>query len=139
MAQYTHENYKTKTHTPEIGSNRAFGITFGVVCLLLSTVALYHGKTSGWCALVVATLFFCAAFFKPKVLKPLNSRWFRFGLLLHALINPLLMGILFFIVLTPMALICKMLGKDLLKCKFQKDKQSYWIARDDRSQFKNQF
>lgn len=135
----SHENYTSRIHTPDIGSSRAFGITFGVIFLALGALALYHSKSSALFALPAGGAFMALAFLKPEALKPLNVLWFKFGLLLHKLINPIIMGILFFLVITPMALLCRIIRKDLLKIKPSTDKKSYWVERTEQSQFKNQF
>ena len=79
----------------------------------------------------------------PKILSPLNRLWFRFGLLLHHIVNPVVMALLFFTTVTPMALIMRLLGKDPLRRKFDPEADSYWIPRQPAGPapetMKNQF
>ncbi|MBT3401824.1 MAG: hypothetical protein HN420_17765, partial [Rhodospirillaceae bacterium] len=77
----------------------------------------------------VAIAFLAIAFLRPGLLAPLNRLWTRFGLLLHRIVNPIVMGFLFYLTVTPMALIMRALGKDLLRLKRDPEAKSYWIER----------
>ena len=139
----SHENLARENEV-EVGSERGFGIVFAVVFTIVGLWPLTgeSGQVRMW-ALVVAAAFLVAAFVFPAILKPLNLLWFKFGLLLHKIVNPLVMGLLFFSTVTPTALIFKLLGKDPLRLKAQPEADSYWIPRDppgpERGGMKNQF
>ena len=123
----------------KIGSNKSFGIVFFVVFLLIAIYPLINnGELRIW-SLVIAIIFFILGLINSKVLTPLNKLWFKFGLLLGKAISPLIMGIIFFLVVTPTALIMRIIGKDLLNLKFN-NKKSYWIEKTGpKSKMKNQF
>ena len=111
------------------GSDRAFGLVFAAVFALIGLWPLAAtGGVRTW-ALIVAALFLAAAFFAPGALKPLNRVWFLFGKLLHKIINPLVMALLFFTTVTPIALLMRLAGKDPLRLKFDRAARSYWIER----------
>ena len=123
----------------KIGSNKSFGIVFFIVFLLIAIYPLINnGELRRW-SLVVAIIFFILGLVTSKVLTPLNKLWFKFGLLLGKIVSPLIMGIIFFFVVTPTALIMRIIGKDLLNLKFN-NKKSYWIEKTGpKSKMKNQF
>ncbi len=128
-SQETHESFRSETDV-QAGSERSFGIVFAIVFAIVAAVPLWSGAPVRIWALVVAALFLVSAFVTPKLLRPLSLLWFRFGLLLHAVVNPLVMGLLFFLTVTPIALIMRWLGKDPLHRRFDADAHSYWIERD---------
>jgi hypothetical protein len=128
-SQETHESFRSETDV-QVGSERSFGIVFAIVFAIVGAVPLWSGAPVRIWALVVAALFLVAAFVTPKLLRPLNLVWYRFGLLLHAVVNPLVMGMLFFLTVTPIALIMRWLGKDPLHRQFDAAARSYWIERD---------
>ena len=112
-----------------VGSNRSFGIVFSVLFALLGLGPLARGRpVRGW-ALVVAAAFLLAAFALPRMLGPLNRVWLRFGLLLHACISPVVMGLVFYTTLTPIGLVRRWLGKDPLCLRLDRDAITYWIER----------
>ena len=123
----------------KIGSNKSFGIVFFIVFLLIAIYPLINnGELRIW-SLVVAIIFFILGLVNSKVLTPLNKLWFKFGLLLGKIVSPLIMGIIFFFVVTPTAFIMRIIGKDLLNLKFN-NKKSYWIEKTGpKSKMKNQF
>lgn len=99
---------------------------FGIVGLF---PLLGDGAVRIW-SLVVGAAFLAAALLVPHLLRPLNLVWFRFGLLLHKVTNPLIMGVIFFLVLTPTGLLMRLTGRDLLSLKLDRDASSYWVLRD---------
>ncbi len=123
----------------KIGSNKSFGIVFFIVFLLIAIYPLINnGELRIW-SLVVAIIFFILGLVNSKVLTPLNKLWFKFGLLLGKIVSPLIMGFIFFFVVTPIAFIMRIIGKDLLNLKFN-NKKTYWIEKTDpKSKMKNQF
>jgi hypothetical protein len=113
------------------GSNRSFGFVFMVVFLIVGVwPAWYEGPVREW-ALWVAFIFGAVSLIIPAVLTPLNRLWFFFGLLLHKIVNPLVMGVLFFGVVMPMGVIMRLFGKEFLFLTFNKKAKSYWLKRDD--------
>ena len=123
----------------KIGSNRSFGIVFFIVFLLIAIYPLISGENVRLWSLAIATIFFILGIINSGLLSPLNKIWFKFGLLLGRLISPLVMSLIFFLVVTPIALLMKLLKKDLLNLKFNKD-NTYWIVKSGpKSKMKNQF
>jgi hypothetical protein len=114
----------------QIGSEKAFGIVFAVVFVIVALFPLIDGGDVWLWSLGIAAAFLLCAFVAPAVLRPLNIVWFKFGLLLHKIMTPLVMGVLFFLTVVPTGLIFKMLGKDPLRLKRQPTAESYWIKRD---------
>ena len=123
----------------KIGSNKSFGIVFFIVFLLIAIYPLINnGELRIW-SLIIAIIFLILGLINSKVLTPLNKLWFRFGLLLGKIVSPLIMGIIFFFVVTPTAFIMRIIGKDLLNLKFN-NKKTYWIEKTGpKSKMKNQF
>ena len=123
----------------KIGSNRSFGIVFFIVFLLIAIYPILSGENVRLWSLAIATIFFILGIINSSLLSPLNKIWFKFGLLLGRLISPLVMSLIFFLVVTPIALLMKLLKKDLLNLKFNKD-NTYWIVKSGpKSKMKNQF
>ena len=122
----------------KISSNRSFGIVFFVVFLLIAFYPLtYGGEIRIW-SVITSLIFLVSGLFNSKFLTPLNKLWFRFGIFLGKIISPVIMGIIFFLVVTPIGLIMRLLGKDVLNLKYSKNK-SYWIEKDGpESKMKNQ-
>ena len=126
----THESLTNAIET-KVGSERTFGFVFSVFFVLLGGWNLYKDKPEwGWCWIGLAGLFAILALTFPRALKGANVLWFRFGLLLHKFISPLILGFLFFSTITPTALIMRMLGKDLLNLRLNSNAKSYWIHRN---------
>ena len=123
----------------KISSNRSFGIVFFVVFLLIAFYPLtYGGEIRIW-SVITSLIFLVSGLLNSKFLTPLNKLWFRFGIFLGKIISPVIMGIIFFLVVTPIGLIMRLLGKDVLNLKYSKNK-SYWIEKDGpESKMKNQF
>ena len=123
----------------KIGSNKSFGIVFFIVFLLIALYPLINNDDLRIWSLIIAIIFLILGLINSKVLTPLNKLWFKFGLLLGKVISPRIMGIIFFLVVTPTALIMRIIGKDLLNLKFN-NKKSYWIEKTGpKSKMKNQF
>ena len=123
----------------KISSNRSFGIVFFIVFLLIALYPLLKGNDLRIWSLVISFVFLALGLINSKILLPLNRLWFKFGLLLGKFISPLIMGIIFFIVVTPIGIIMRLLKKDLLNLKYNK-KETYWIDKSGpKSKMKNQF
>ena len=123
----------------KIGSNKSFGIVFFIVFLLVAIYPLINNSEIRIWSLITAVIFLILGLTNSKVLTPLNKLWFKFGLLLGKVVSPLIMGIIFFFVVTPTAFIMRIIGKDLLNLKFN-NKKTYWIEKTGpKSKMKNQF
>ena len=110
-------------------SERTFGLVFAAFLAIISFVPLlHHGHIRIW-SLVLAAAFLVVALAVPKILQPLNHLWFLLGKLLHRIVNPVIMGLLFYIVITPAALLLRLAGKDLLRQKRDPGAASYWVHR----------
>ena len=123
----------------KVGSNRSFGLVFFVVFLLISIYPiLKDGNIRIW-SLIISFIFLVLGLLNSNLLSPLNKLWFNFGLFLGKIISPIIMGIIFFLVVTPIAVIMRLLKKDLLNLKF-KENNTYWIDKSGpKSKMKNQF
>tara|TARA_B100000787_G_C16189965_1_gene296860 strand:+ start:1335 stop:1715 length:381 start_codon:yes stop_codon:yes gene_type:complete len=123
----------------ELPSNRNFGIVFFTVFLLISLWPLLNeGELRLW-SLIIALVFFILGVFNSKILTLPNKLWMKFGLLLGSIVSPIVMGIIFFMVVTPTALILRLFGKDILMKKKNND-ASYWIKKNNiNNSMKNQF
>ena len=123
----------------KISSNRSFGIVFFIVFLILTTYPLLKGEGLRIWSLVISLVFLILGLLNSKILTPLNRLWFKFGLLLGRIASPIIMGIIFFFIVTPTGLIMKLFRKDLLNLKYNQD-QSYWIDKNGpKSKMRNQF
>jgi len=123
----------------KIGSNKSFGIVFFVVFLLIGIYPiLKDGNIRIW-SLVIAIIFLFLSLTKPRILTPLNKVWIKFGLFLGKIVSPIVMGVIFFAVVTPTSFFMKIFGKDLLNLKYNNNK-TYWIEKSGpKSKMKNQF
>jgi len=123
----------------KIGSNRSFGIVFFIVFLLISIYPLTNNENIRVWSLVISLIFLVLGILNSNILTPLNKLWFKFGILLGKIISPIIMGIIFFLIVTPIGLIMRLLGKDVLNLKYN-DYKSYWIEKTGpKSKMKNQF
>ena len=123
----------------KIGSNRSFGIVFFIVFLIISIYPLFNSENIRIWSLLISIIFLILGILNSKILSPLNKIWFKFGLLLGKIISPIVMGIIFFIVVTPTGLILRLFQKDVLNLKFNNN-NTYWIEKSGpKSKMKNQF
>jgi len=123
----------------KIGSNRSFGIVFFTVFLLISIYPLINDESIRIWSLVISLIFLVLGIINSNILSPLNKLWFKFGIFLGKIISPIIMGIIFFLVVTPIGLIMKLIGKDVLNLRYS-DYRSYWIEKTGpKSKMKNQF
>ena len=123
----------------KISSNRSFGIVFFIVFFLIALYPLtYNGEIRIW-SIIISLIFLILGLLNSKILAPLNKLWFKFGIFIGKIISPLIMVIIFFLVVTPIGLIMRLLGKDVLNLKYN-NSQSYWIEKKGpKSKMKNQF
>ena len=124
----------------KMSSNRNFGLVFFVVFLIFSFWPLtYDGSIRIWLA-IISLIFLILGLVNSKLLTPLNKIWFKFGIILGAIIAPIVMGVVFFLVITPIGLTMRIMGKDILRKRYDKKKETYWIKRDKlASTMKKQF
>ena len=123
----------------KLPSNRNFGIVFFLVFLIIGFWPLINTEEVRIWAIIISLIFLLLGLINSKLLNPLNQVWFKFGVLLSKIISPIVMGAIFFLVVTPIGLLMKIFKKDLLNLKLNKDK-SYWIKKTDSySNMKNQF
>jgi hypothetical protein len=136
----THERFSSQT-TVTVGSERSFGLVFAAVFALIGLVPLWDGAPLRFWALGVAAIFALIAFIRPALLKPLNLIWFKFGMLLHKIVNPIIMGLLFYVTIMPIGLIMRLFGKDVLSLRIDKNRPSYWVHREplESNSMRNQF
>ncbi len=113
----------------KIGSNRSFGIVFFIFFLIVSIWPLIDGGTLRIWSLVISLAFLFLGLLNSKILSPLNLLWMKFGVLLGKVISPMVLGLIYFFVITPIGLLMRLIGKDLLKKNFSNNK-SYWIKRN---------
>jgi hypothetical protein len=110
-------------------SNRTLGLTFGAFFLMVGLYPLALGKPFRLWGIVISAAFTLVALAAPGALGPLNKVWTRLGLLLHRITSPIVLGIMFFVVVTPLGFVMRLLGKDLLRLRMERDAPSYWIER----------
>jgi predicted membrane protein len=123
----------------KIGTNKSFGIVFFVFFLIVSIFPLLNnGDIRVW-SLIISLIFLILGILNSKILTPLNQIWFKFGILLGRFVSPVVMGIIFFAIVTPTSVIMRVLQKNLLNIK-KGNKKTYWIERSKiKSKMKNQF
>jgi hypothetical protein len=118
-----------RSHVVKPSSDTSFGLVFFGFFALIGLIPLWrHGTVRFW-ALGVSAAFLATSFVCPRVLRPLNFIWMRFGALLNKVTNPIVMGVLFYGVVTPVALVMRLCGKHPLPLKFDPDADTYWIER----------
>ena len=123
----------------KISSNKSFGIVFFVVFLITGLFPLINDQEIKVWSLLASLIFLILGLINSKILTPLNKIWFKFGILLGKIVSPIIMGMIFFLVVTPIGILMKILKKDLLNLKYNND-QSYWIEKNEpKSKMKNQF
>ncbi len=123
----------------KIGSNKSFGIVFFIFFLIVSLWPLKNGEDLRLWSLIVSIIFLFLGLSNSKILTPLNLLWFKFGLLLGKIVSPIVMGAIFFLVVSPIGIIMKLIGKDLLNLK-KNDSKTYWLEKkNENNSMKNQF
>ena len=110
-------------------SNKSFGLLFFVFFLILALWPLKNGNNLNLLFITISGIFLILGLINSKLLSPLNKLWIKFGEILGMIIAPIVMALVYFVILTPVSLAVRILGKDLLGLKFLKEKESYWIKR----------
>jgi hypothetical protein len=123
----------------KISSNRSFGVVFFVVFFLIALYPLVNQEEIRLWSIIISLIFLCLGILNSKILTPLNRLWLIFGIFLGKIISPVIMGIIFFCVVTPTGLLMRVFKKDILGLKFHNN-NSYWIEKTEpKSKMKNQF
>ena len=125
----THEDL-SRTHEVKASSNRSFGWVFTVVFVIIAAWPLFHGEMVRWWSLSIAAAFALVTIAVPKLLTVPNRLWLRLGLLLNRIISPVALAILFYLVVTPVAGLMRVFGKDVLRLRRSASDTSYWIKRE---------
>ena len=112
-----------------MSSNRSFGILFFIVFLGIGLWPLKNNNDPNYILLALSSIFLILGIINSKLLNPLNKAWVKFGEILGMIIAPIVMGLVYFIILTPISLLVRLFGKDLIGMKFSNDVKSYWIKR----------
>ncbi|MBS0517552.1 MAG: hypothetical protein JSR90_02610 [Proteobacteria bacterium] len=124
-----HEDYSRDDHV-KAGSDRGFGLVFAGFFALVSGLSWWRGHAGWHWTLPLAALFLIVALVYPRILNPLNRLWLKFGLLLYKVVNPIVLGLLFFVTITPIGVLMRATGKDFLRLKLDRGARSYWIERE---------
>ena len=114
----------------KISSNRSFGLVFFLVFLIIALWPLKYEEDIRLWSLALSIIFFILGVLNSKLLTPLNKLWFKFGIFLGSIVSPIIMGIVYFLVVTPTGIFMRLLGKDLLKTSKVKNASTYWLKRD---------
>ena len=112
----------------KIGSNKNFGIVFFVVFLIISLYPILNDGSLRLWSLIISIIFLILGLMNSKILSPVNKLWFKLGIILGKIISPIIMGIIFFVVVTPIGYLMRLVKKDVLNLKFN-DNKSYWIEK----------
>ena len=123
-----HEDFSREEHV-KAGTDRGFGLVFAGFFAILSAISWWRDGTSWHFLLPIAAAFLVVAYTFPALLGPLNRLWLKFGLLLYKVMNPLILGLLFFITIMPIGLVMRLFGKDFLRLKLDREASTYWIER----------
>ena len=120
-------------------TNKNFGLTFFIVFLIITFWPLLYNEQIRIWSLIVGFIFLILGLLNSKILTPINILWFKFGIILGKFVSPIVMGVIFFLIVTPISIIVKIFGKDLLNLKYNNQK-SYWVdKKGPKSKMKNQF
>ena len=128
-----------KNNDIKIGSNKSFGIVFFIVFLIIALYPMLKGQDLRLWSLIISFIFLILGMINSSILTPLNTLWFKFGILLGNIISPIVMAVVFFGVVLPTGIVMKILRKDLIGLK-KNNKNTYWIEKKSQmTSMKNQF
>ena len=131
-------NYKMQEKI-KLPSNRNFGLVFFIVFMVIALWPLLNQSEIRYWSLSISLIFLLLGIMNSKLLTPLNKIWFKFGLLLGSIISPIIMGIVYFLIVTPTGFIMRVIGKDVLNLK-KNTKNSYWLEKNNKNNnMKKQF
>ena len=120
-------------------TTRSFGILFFIVFFIIGIWPILSGNELRLWSFIIAIIFLILGIIQSRFLTPLNLAWIKFGELLGVIIAPIIMGLVYFLVVLPIGILMKILGKDLLELKFKKNVISYWNKKDTKINFNKQF
>src|SRR5262245_35297436 len=124
----THEDL-TRSEEVRGSSDRVFGLLFAVALALVGVAPLVHRRPIRWWSLALAAVLLVISSGRPRLLGPLNRLWLQAGLLLQRVVNPVVLGLMFFLTVTPIGLLMRWSGKDPLRLTFDPRARTYWIER----------
>lgn len=127
-ANNSHEDYSREEHIKG-STDRGFGLVFAGFFALTSVLSFWKGGVGWHWMAPLAAVFLIAAYTVPRVLAPLNKLWTKLGLLIYKVMNPIVLGLLFFVTIMPIGLLMRAMGKDFLRMKIDRNAKSYWIER----------
>jgi hypothetical protein len=130
MSRADHHEFGARAETTESSSDRSFGFVFAGFFALLAAYDAWHASGRWPFYLAIAGVFLLIALVRPQVLAPLNRLWTRLGLLLGRIVSPLMLGFIFYVVMTPIGLVMRLLRKDTLRLRGESGAGSYWIVRE---------
>jgi hypothetical protein len=128
MASGLHEDFSREEHI-KAGSDKGFGQVFAGFFAIMAALSWWRGHIAWHYTLPIAVVFLVIAYTYPRILSPLNRAWLKLGLLMFKVVNPIVMGLLFFVTITPIGVVMRMTGKDFLRLRLDKNAKSYWIDR----------
>jgi hypothetical protein len=128
MASGLHEDFSREEHI-KAGSDKGFGQVFAGFFAIMAALSWWRGHIAWHYTLPIAVVFLVIAYTHPRLLGPLNKAWLKLGLLMFKVVNPIVMGLLFFVTITPIGVVMRMTGKDFLRLRLDKNAKSYWIDR----------
>jgi len=128
MASSTHEDF-SREHVIKGSSDRSFGLVFAGFFALVGFWPLVHGESPRWWSIGLGAAFLVVAYARPSLLAKPNLWWMKFGLLLAKIVNPIVMGLVFYLTVMPTAVIMRIMGKDPLRLKLDRSAKTYWIER----------
>ena len=124
----------------KISSNKSFGLVFFVIFIIIALWPLLNDENIRICSIIVSIIFLILGLLNSKILTPFNKLWMRLGALLGIIVSPIVMGVVYFGIITPIGLIMKLFGKDVLNLKLDKNKKTYWtLKKKIPSKMKDQF
>jgi hypothetical protein len=128
----SHHEFGASHHEIETASDRSFGLVFAGAFALLAAYQAWRGNAWWPAPLALSAAFLTLALTRPWLLAPLNWAWTRLGLLLGMIVAPIVMGLIYFVVITPMAFVARLLGKDFLRLRRDPAAPTYWLPRQDQ-------
>ena len=128
MQSSVHEDF-SRRETHQGPSNRSFGLTVGIFLAVIALAPLLHAGPLRWWVAAPASILLIAAVFFPSLLSVPNRLWMKLAWLISRITNPLITGLMFYLVFTPAAILCRWMGKDFLRLKFNETVDTYWIPR----------
>ena len=124
----------------KISSNKNFGLVFFVIFIIIALWPLLNNGNIRIWSIIVSIIFLILGLLNSKILTPFNKLWMRLGALLGIIVSPIVMGVVYFGIITPIGLIMKLFGKDVLNLKLDKNKKTYWtLKKKIPSKMKDQF